>query len=136
MAQMGRDLLSELHEAGCHVRYLVRDRDCKFTAAFDALLRAEGTRAVHRPVRAPRAYCCGERWTENLRSECLDHLLVLSRGQVDRVLRAYVGQYNRARPHRGLGLQVPAGTATQFRAGHVERHDVLGGLIHEYRRAA
>ena len=131
MAQMGRNLLSDVQDAGCHVRYLVRDRDSKFTAAFDELLRDEGIMALRTLVRAPRANCYAERWVETLRAECLDHLLVFSRSHLDRVLRAYVAHYNGARPHRGLDLQVPAGMATQPAAGRVERHGVLGGLIHE-----
>ena len=136
MAQVARNLIFELQDAGCRVRFLVRDRDSKFTAAFDEVLRTEGIRTVRTPVRAPRANCYAERWIETLRAECLDHLLVFSHRQLDHVLRAYVEHYNRARPHRGLELEVPEGSVTQLSAGRVERHDVLGGLIHEYRRAA
>ena len=135
-AQVARNLVFELQEAGCRPRFMVRDRDSKFTAAFDQILRTEGIRTVRTPVRAPRANCYAERWVETIRAECLDHLLVFSHHQLDRVLRAYVEHYNRARPHRGLELEVPEGAVTELSIGWVERHDVLGGLVHEYRRAA
>jgi transposase InsO family protein len=136
MAQVARNLVFELQDAGCRVQFLVRDHDSKFTVAFDEILRTEGVRTVRTPVRAPRANCYAERWVETVRAECLDHLLVLSHHQLDRVLRAYVEHYNRARPHRGLELKVPEGAVTQLSVGGVERHDVLGGLVHEYWRAA
>ena len=136
VAQVARNLAFALQEAGCRVSFLVRDHDSKFTATFDEVLRTEGIRTVRTPVRAPRANCYAERWIETLRAECLDHLLVFSHRQLDHVLRAYVEHYNRARPHRGLQLEVPQGAPSQLPVGRVERHDVLGGLVHEYRRAA
>ena len=110
MAQVARNLIFELQDAGCRVRFLVRDHDCKFTVAFDEILYTEGVRTVRTPVRAPRANCYAERWVETLRAECLDHLLVLSHRQLDVVLRAYVEHYNRARPHRGLRARGPRRT--------------------------
>lgn len=75
-----------------------------------------------------------------VRQECLDHLLIYGRGHLERVLKAYVAHYVDERPHRGLGLAVPAGIRPPQVPGatrpKVERMDVLGGLIHEYRRAA
>ena len=136
MAQMARNLVFDLHEANLSIRFFVRDRDRKFTAAFDEVLRSEGIETVRRPVRAPRANAYAERWIETLRAECLDHLLIISARQLERVLAEYVGHYNRARPHRGLGLPVPEPTVSGSGLGRIERHDLLGGLIHEYRRAA
>ena len=76
-----------------------------------------------------------------VRRECLDHVLIYSRGHLERVLQAYVAHYDEERPHRGLSLAVPAGYGTpqQVRGTTqppIQRRDVLGGLIHEYRRAA
>jgi hypothetical protein len=75
-----------------------------------------------------------------VRKECLDHVLIYGRRHLERVLQTYVAPYDEERPHRGLSLAVPAGTrAPQVRGTTrtpVERRDVLGGLIHEYRRAA
>jgi transposase InsO family protein len=122
------------------VRFLVRDRDAKFAGPFDAVLRAEGVRIIRTPIRSPRANAFAERFVRTVRKECLDHVLIYSRGHLERVLRAYVAHYDEERPHRGLSLAVPAGyrtsQVTRTSRTRVERRDVLGGLIHEYRRAA
>jgi hypothetical protein len=76
-----------------------------------------------------------------VRRECLDHLLLTGRRHLLRVLRVYVEHYNRHRPHRSLDLSAPEWSERQGRAGppaakQIHRCDVLGGLIHEYERAA
>ena len=82
------------------------------------------------------ANASAERWVRTARQDCLDHLLVLSRRQLEPVLGQYVRHYNRARPHRGLQLSVPEPCSEQGHGGTVRRKDVLGGIIHEYERAA
>jgi putative transposase len=122
------------------VRFLVRDRDTKFSGPFDAVLRAEGVRIIRTPIRAPRANAFAERFVRTVRRECLDHVLIYGRRHLERVLQTYVAHYPDERPHRGLRLAVPAGTRAPQVQGTprtpVERRDVLGGLIHEYRWAA
>src|ERR1700704_3008927 len=114
---------------------LVRDRDAKFVASFDAVFVADGVRVVKTPVRAPRANAYAERWVRSVRAECLDWVLIWNRRHLERVLSAYVAYYNLARPHRGIGLGVPvAPDELAPRMGPIERVDVLGGLIHEYHR--
>jgi putative transposase len=107
---------------------------------FDAVLRAEGVRVIRTSIRAPRANAFAERFVRTVRQECLDHVLIYGRRDLERVLRAYVAHYVAERPHRGLRLAVPAGHRTPQVQGTprtpVERRDVLGGLIHEYRWAA
>jgi putative transposase len=93
------------------------------------------------PPRAPRANAYAERWVRTVRTECLDWTLIWNRQHLRQVLTRYLEHYNTGRPHRGIGLQTPvpdiATTVTTLpTAGSVERIDVLGGLIHEYRRAA
>jgi transposase InsO family protein len=137
VTQQARNLAIEERLSG--VRFLVRDRDAKFTGPFDAVLRAEGVRIIRTPIRAPRANAFAERFVRTVRQECLDHVLIYGRRHLERVLGAYVAHYVDERPHRGLGLAVPAGNRTPLVPGAtrpVERMDVLGGLIHEYRRAA
>ena len=80
------------------MRFLVRDRDSKFTRAFDKIFRSEAVRVL----RTPRANAYAERWIRTVRTECLDWLLILNRTHLERVLRVYVGHYNHHRPHRGL----------------------------------
>jgi putative transposase len=138
VAQQARNLLLELPDGACP-RFLIRDRDAKFAGAFDEVFRAEGTRVIQTPIRAPRANAYAERWVWTARTECLDHLLILSRGHLDRVLAEHVEHYNRARPHRGLDLATPQGREDPVAANRVpriHRTDRLGGLIHEYEVAA
>jgi putative transposase len=122
------------------VRFLLRDRDATFSGPFHAVLRAEGVRVIRTPIRAPRANAFAERFVRTVRQECLDHVLIYDRRHLERVLGAYVAHYVEERPHRGLNLAVPAGIRPAQVPGAtptlVERRDVLGGLIHEYRRAA
>ena len=119
---------------------LVHDRDAKYAGPFDEVFRTEGVEVVRTPFRAPRANAYAERWVRTVRSECLDWTLVRGRRHLDRVVRTYAEHYNRARPHRGLQLETPAGSEqTEMptsRLGCVRQRDVLGGLIHEYEVAA
>ena len=89
------------------VRYVIRDRDSKFSGPFDDVLRSEGARIIKTPVRAPQANAHAERWIRTARVECLDWMLVLGRRHLERVLRAYAAHYNERRPHRGLALKTP-----------------------------
>jgi putative transposase len=141
VAQAARNLLMDVDEAARRFRFRfpVRDRDAKFTAAFDAVFAGSGVEVLKTPPRAPRANAYAERWVRTVRTECLDWILVRNAGHLRRVLSAYLDHYNTARPHRGLKLQIPieaTGPATHTDDGPIERTDVLGGLIHEYRRAA
>jgi putative transposase len=141
VAQQARNLVMDLDEHGRRFRFLIRDRDAKFTAAFDTVFSASGIDVVKIPPRAPRANAYAERWVGTVRAECLDWTLIWNQGQLDRVLTAYLRHYNAARPHRSLDLQPPrpAPRLTLVEPGGespVHRVDVLGGLIHEYRRAA
>jgi putative transposase len=119
------------------VRFLIHDRDSKFTASFDEVFRSEGIQVVPTPVRAPKANAYAERFVRTVRTECLDWLLILGRRHLESVLRSYVQHYNRERPHRGLALRPPE--AHKIRSptgGAIQRRDHLGGLLHEYYRAA
>jgi len=119
-------------------RFLIHDRDSKFCAAFDEVFRSEGIKVIHTPIRAPQANAHAERFVRTVRAECLDWLLILGRRHLEHVLRRYVTHYNAERPHRALALLSPVGTArrNQPSGNTIERHDLLGGLIHEYRAAA
>jgi Integrase core domain len=141
VTQQARNLLLVLGERGRHVRFLVRDRDQKFCRGFDDVFRAEGAEVLVTPVQAPNANAYAERWVRTVRAECLDWLLIVSRGHLEQILRRYVEHYNQHRPHRALGLEPPdpsAGLALvgEARGARVNRRDLLGGLLHEYRRAA
>jgi putative transposase len=93
---------------------------------------------VKTPVRAPKANAAAERFVRTIRSECLDWLLIFNRRHLERVLRVSVNHYNHERPHRALELRPPEPDERRERApkGEIRRRDRLGGLIHEYHRAA
>jgi putative transposase len=141
VTQQARNLVWAFEDRGRPVRHLIRDRDAKFTASFDDVLRSIGATVILTPIQAPNANAFSERWVGTVRRECLDHLLIVGRRQLQRVLDDYVRHYNAHRPHRGLGLGPPE---PRLERGHgevsslhqVKRHEVLGGLIHEYQLAA
>jgi putative transposase len=137
-AQQARHLLMDLGERAGSFRFLIRDRDSKFTTAFDEVFYGNGTQVVKTPVRAPRANSYAERFVGTLRRECLDHVLILGERHLRGVLAAYARHYHGHRPHQALRQEPPLrepGHAVDITA-RVERVQVLGGLISEYRRAA
>jgi putative transposase len=141
VTQQARNLVWALEDRGRTVRHLIRDRDAKFTRCFDDVLRSVGATVVLTPIQAPNANAFSERWVGTVRRECLDHLLIIGRRHLLAVLDAYVRHYNAHRPHRGLGLVPPELYPARGHHGvlpskRIERHDVLGGLIHEYQLAA
>jgi transposase InsO family protein len=89
------------------MRFLIHDRDSKFSGAFDEVFRSEGITVIHTPIRAPQANAHAERFVRTVRAECLDWLLILGRRHLESVLRVYTAHYNRERPHRGLALLTP-----------------------------
>jgi hypothetical protein len=141
VAQQARNLTMQLSEQERRFRLLIHDRDRKFSRAFDEVFRAEGIEVIRTPVQAPNANAVAERWVRTVRSDCLDRILILGRRHLDRVLHVYTKHYNEHRPHRALQLAPPDGgnpTAdgnTRATAAP-RRRDLLGGLIHEYERAA
>jgi transposase InsO family protein len=137
VTQLARNLGADLEDRGRSVKFLVRDRDAKFTASFDEVFSSEAIRVIKTPVCSPRANAYAERWVRTVRSECLDRILIVGHRHLERVLRDYVKHHNEQRPHRGIDLAVPAGSAEPTVANlEVRRHEVLGGLIHEYYPAA
>jgi putative transposase len=139
VAQQARNLLMGLGDRVGRFRFLVRDRDTKFIAAFDAVFAAEGLEVLRTPVRAPRANTYAERWVGTVRRELLDRMLIFGGGQLRSVLAEYADHYNGHRPHRALGQAPPLGPAEPsviLPARGVVRRDRLGGLIHEYAQVA
>jgi putative transposase len=140
VTQQARNLVMALRDEGRSLRFLIHDRDTKFSGSFDEVFRSEGVKAILTPIRAPNANAFCERWVSTVRAECLDWTIVLGRRHLERVLRTYVQHYNEGRPHRGLDLGTPivdsSPAAGDVVAANVRRRDVLGGLLHEYRAAA
>jgi transposase InsO family protein len=145
VTQQARNLLMRLEDEGGEPRFLIRDRDSKFTCDFDEVFRSEGIRVIKAPVRAPRARAHAERWVGSLRRECLDRILIVGSRHLDRVVTAYTLHYNEHRPHRSLGQRPPLaqppptgarGQGAALELARLRRRDRLGGLIHEYQLAA
>jgi putative transposase len=136
VTQQARNLSWHLGDLPRPPRILIRDRDSKFTAVFDEVLRSEGIEAVKIPPRAPRANAYAERWVESVRRECLDRMLVFGERHLHLVMREYVDHYNGFRPHRGLDLEIPDPGQVHRAHGPIVRNSRLGGVINEYSRLA
>jgi putative transposase len=135
-AQQARTLLMDLGERAVRFRFLIRDRDRKFTSVFDQVLTSNGVRIIKTPVRSPRANSFAERCVETLRRECLDHLLIHGEQHLRQVLTQYAQHYNEHRPHQSRE-QRPLHERGQpiDMTVRIKRRQVVQGLISEYRRA-
>ena len=139
LTQQARNLCMDLDDAGRRFRFLIRDRDTKFTTAFDAVFTAVDARIIRTPARAPRANAIAERFVGSLRRELLDRILIINERHAATVLRQYEHHYNDHRPHRALGQAAPLRPLPQRTTTdthNVRRRGRLGGLIHEYQQVA
>jgi putative transposase len=118
------------------MRFLIHDRDTKFSAEFDRVLEAEGIEIIRTPYRAPRANGFAERWIRSAREEVLDRVLILNEEHLRGVMVRYIDYYNRRRPHQGIGQRCLVPVDCDDRGGPVKCRNVLGGIIHDYHRAA
>jgi len=109
MTQQARNLLMELDDRSRRPRFLIHDRDRKFSRAFDAIFNGEGITIIRTPIQAPNVNAHAERWVGSVRRECLDRLLIFGRRQLEHVLGVYVRHFNEQRPHRALELRSPDG---------------------------
>jgi putative transposase len=136
VSQQARHLMWKTEET--KFTHLIRDNDGKYGASFDAVFRSEGIEIVRSPFRAPRANAYAERWVRSIREECLDQVIILNQNHLVYVLREYERYFNTARPHQGIGQHIPDPPPTRSLpgTGKVERHDILGGVIHDYHAAA
>lgn len=107
MSQQARNLLMDLDDRGQRPRFLIHDRDTKFSRAFDSIFRSDGVEIVRTPIKAPNANAFAERWVGSVRRKCLDRLLIFGRRQLEHVLRIYIRHFNQQRPHRALDLRPP-----------------------------
>jgi putative transposase len=142
VTQQARQLTWTLAEHPDPFRFLIRDRDQKFTDSFDEVFRSHGLEIIRTPFHAPQANGVAERFVRTVRSECLDWLLILSDQHLERVLDVFVEHYNGHRPHRALALTPPRPTrppvapTTEWAEASVQRRDRFAGVVHEYVQAA
>jgi len=141
--QQARNLALSLDQRFADIRFLIRDRGSNFTASFDAVFQATGTRILVTAVQAPRMNAICERLVGTLRREVLDRTLILGEAHLRAVLTEYQHHYNTARPHQGIAQCVPAderdapcAAVTNVDRQQIRRRPVLSGLINEYTHAA
>jgi len=140
VTQMARNLMMDLDEQVTSIKFLLRDRDTKFTAAFDAVLGDTGIPILHSPIRAPRANAIMERWIGGCRRELLDQTLIWNQLHLLQVLREYETHHNQHRPHRSLGQAAPLkplpAAVADLDTLRIHRRARVGGVIGEYTLAA
>lgn len=141
-ARLAREFTTDLQEAGHRFAHLIRDRDAKFTAAFDAVFEAAGIDARLTAPQTPRMNAIAERFVRTMRAECTDRMLIAGERHLYTVLDHYVDHYNAGRSHQGAGLNLhapdddPNVIPFPARAHSIHRKAVLGGLVNEYETAA
>jgi putative transposase len=129
VTQQARNLLMALDQRATGLRFLLRDRDTKFTTVFDAVFAGAGIDVIKTPPQAPRANAFAERWVGTVRRECTDRMLILGERHLARVLAEYVAHYNGHRPHRSLGQQPPnpSQQVVDLTTARVQRRPILAG---------
>ena len=143
VVQAAKNLVMDLEDAGCRARFLIRDRDGKFPALFDAILADAGIEVVLSGVQMPRMNSLMERWVQTCRRELLDHTLIWNQRHLLHALREFEQFYNSHRPHQGIANARPLNPLPTSIADpdaiarlDIRRCDRLGGIFHEYRHAA
>ncbi len=141
--QMARNLVMDLQDAHATVTYLIRDRDSRYTASFDAVLADSGIATIMTGIRIPRMNAIMKRWIRTCRTELLDRTLILNQAHLLHTLREFETFYNDHRTHRALRGAAPHRPLPQpitdsDRLDHltIRRRDRLGGILHEYHHAA
>jgi len=118
---------------------MITENDHKFGSTFSAVAKGSSVKLTRIPYRAPRANAICERFMGSVRRECLDHVLIVNDRQLHRVIKEYVAFFNGARPHQGLGQQIPGqlgAVRDERRVGKIIAFPILNGLHHDYRRVA
>ncbi|MGW0632739.1 integrase core domain-containing protein [Streptomyces sp. NPDC002758] len=135
--QQARQLLWQLGNRATDFTYLIRDRDAKFTAAFDAVFASEGIAVAKIPPRSPNCNPHAERFVRSVREECTDRLSIYDRGHAEKILHAYARHFNGHRPHQGRDQLAPLDdpNVIPFPTSRIERRQAVTGLINEYRQA-
>ncbi len=126
VAQQARNLLMDLGDRVARFTFLIRDRDSKFTDAFDTVFASEGVRILRTPVRTPRANAIAERWIGTVRRELLDRMLIVNRRHLEAVLAEYVAYFNHHRPHRALHQAAPLRPWAGCARGGLSRSAAVG----------
>jgi len=133
VSQQARQFTWTLAERTPPMRFLIHDRDAKFSRTFDTVFQGQGIAIIRTPFRAPKANAFAERWVRSVRAECLDQLLIFNQRHLRRVLTAYIAYYNGSHPHQGIAQHTPI-PSPRICEGPIQCHEVLGGILHDYHR--
>ena len=137
MAQVARNLTDCIDGFLCGKRFLIVDRDTKFTVRFRALLRDAGVEVVFTAIQAPNMNAFAERWVRSIKHECLNKMIFFGASMLDRAIRDYVVHYDQERPHQGLDNEfVSAKPHHDPALGEIVERERLGGVLRSYHRAA
>ena len=136
VTQQARQIMWRLEPRTASIRYLIHDRDGKFSAAFDTVFASEGIVIILTPYQAPNANAYAERWIRSVREECLDQLLILNETHLRQVKEEYTAYYNSSRPQQGLKQYAPVSLDPPDTTKPIRYRKGLGGIIHDYYRAA
>jgi transposase InsO family protein len=139
VTQAARNLAMDLAGRITSFRFLIRDRDAKFTAAFGRVFSSENITIIKTPPKAPRANCYVERFVRTVRAECTDRILIHNQHHATRILSEYARHYNNHRPHQSRGQHAPNDNQRTVPIpvdGPIRRYRILGGVINECHHAA
>ena len=138
VAQQARNFSMWAAEQGFAMGHVIRDRDTKFTALFDAILESEGSKVIKLPARAPNLNAFAERWAHSVQHEALNHFVVVNEVQLDHIVSEYLAYYHEERPHQGKdNLPLTGDWSAPPSKGNIRCGMRLGGLLkHYYRQAA
>ncbi len=136
MEQIAREVTFEGDGFLNSQKYLIHDRDEKFTESFRHILKSAGTNCLKLPARSPNLNAHAERWIQSVRSECLDKLILFGERSLRHAIREYVEHYNRERSHQSLGNNLISGPPLETSSGLVTCRERIGGLLKFYSREA
>ena len=142
VCQQARNVKMWLEDAGIQQRFILHDRDTKFSEEFDEIFREENMIVVKNPFEAPDANAFAESWIGKCKHECLNHFLCFSLAHLDYIAQSFVNFYNNHRPHQSkvnepLRFESQPPLQLVSMKGKVKCREMLGGLLrHYYRRAA
>jgi putative transposase len=141
VTQQARNFAMTLDEITDKPRFLIRDRDTKFVASFDTVMKAEEIEVIKTAIRAPNQNAYAERFVQTVRQECLDHFLICGEKHLRHLLTEFLAHYHRERAHQGLDNRPPVATPPPESPGPVSVEKIvcterLGGLLKHYQRAA
>jgi putative transposase len=134
-----KEVLDKMKNAGFEPKYLIRDRDCKFSENFDEQMNKYGVEVRKTPVKNPSCNIYAERWVWSAKHECLNYFTILGKHHLEYIIEEYVDYYNRIRPHQSVGnrpITESLYLSSQPTVGEIERIDIMGGLFHHYKRKA